>query len=210
MLSYDCNCQYCVNLVKRFACNFPHLKQFLERVRCTVPDVHIEGHNGKCRKKFHPAYVPGSSKSNGEGIEGICAEMNQVGSATRQMNHGHRMGVITSHYTYWNWQKIIKSHILLTDQYRDATEIFEEKSNLFIQLCVAFAEMIPQWLEFEKTLPRLPNGIVEGLYDHSESKGQLPYLRLRFIQIFLISAIKGEGLQRASQGQRERENHGQW
>lgn len=99
--------------------------------------------------------------------------MNQIGLATRQMNHGHCMGVITSHYTYWNWQKIIKSHVLLTDQYRDAIEIFKEKNNLFIQLCVAFSEEIPGWIEFEKTLPCLQNGIVEGLYDHPECKGKV-------------------------------------
>lgn len=181
MLSYDCNCQYCVNLVKRFARNFPLLKHIVERVRCSVPDLHINGHNNKCQNEFHPAYIPGSSKSNGEGIEGPWAEMNQVGAATRQMNHGHRMGVITSHYTYWNWQKIIKSHISLTDDYRDATEIFEEKSNFFVQLCVSFSERIPEWLEFEKTLPRLRNGIVVGLYKHSESKGML---RLSYYIVF--------------------------
>ncbi|KAE9398647.1 hypothetical protein BT96DRAFT_994712 [Gymnopus androsaceus JB14] len=143
----------------------------VERTRCSIPELHIEGHSRKkCVYRFHPAYIPGAGKFNGEGIEQPWAEMNQVGPATRQMNHGHRIGVITAHYTYWNWQKIIKTHISLTDDYRNANELFQEKSDFFLQLCVSFADRIPGWLELERNSQRLPNGIVEGIYEHSESK----------------------------------------
>ncbi|KAE9384315.1 hypothetical protein BT96DRAFT_1008199 [Gymnopus androsaceus JB14] len=170
MLSYDCMCQYCVNLVKRFTRNFPDLKHIAERVRCSIPALHIEGHKDRCKYEFHSAYIPGAGHFHGEGIETPWAELNQVGAATRQMNHGHRMGVITAHYTYWNWLKTVKMHITLADQYREAKELFEEKHEVFLRLCVSFEDRIPGWLTLEKMSPRLPNGIVKNIYEHSKSK----------------------------------------
>ncbi|KAJ3764629.1 hypothetical protein FB446DRAFT_626337, partial [Lentinula raphanica] len=72
MLSYDCNCQYCVKLQQRFDTHFPALTAIIGQTRST------------------------------------WVESNQLGPATRQMNHGNRIGTITLNYTYWNWLKITR------------------------------------------------------------------------------------------------------
>ncbi|KAJ3816773.1 hypothetical protein F5880DRAFT_1456919, partial [Lentinula raphanica] len=108
MLSYDCNCQYCVKLAERFDTHFPELNAIIEQTWCSIPALHIEDHKDRCKYEFNSAYIPWSGHFYGENIEATWVESNQLGPAIRQMNHGNRIGTITLNYTYWNWLKITR------------------------------------------------------------------------------------------------------
>ncbi|KAE9398182.1 hypothetical protein BT96DRAFT_822298 [Gymnopus androsaceus JB14] len=125
MLSYDCNCQYCVNLPKRFQTNFPDFVHIINRMRCSILAMHIEDHKDSCKYNFNTAYIPGAGHFHGEMAEMPWVEMNQLGGAVRQMNSGHRIGVVTAHYTYWNWLKIVKMHITHVTGYKQALQLFK-------------------------------------------------------------------------------------
>lgn len=171
MLSYNCNCQYCVNFVQRISNNFPELATVAERVRHSIPLLHIEDHKD-CKFKFSCTYIPNCGHFYGEQAEAPWVESNQVGAATRQMNAGHRIGVLSAVYTFWNWGKTIQMHITLKRRYTDAKQRYTKKRNEFIALCVLNYKRIPGWLEFEATKSCLPNGTVRDIYQHSDSHGE--------------------------------------
>ncbi|KAJ3766473.1 hypothetical protein FB446DRAFT_794081 [Lentinula raphanica] len=170
MLSYDCNCQYHVKLQERFDSHFPELNAVIEQTRCSIPALHIEDHKDRCKYEFNSAYIPCSGHFYGENIEATWVESNQLGPATRQMNHGNRIGTITLNYTYWNWLKITRMHLSLLNAYKEARELFQDKRQSFLSLCVLYSTRIPDWMEIARAAPRLPNGIVQGIYEHTESK----------------------------------------
>ncbi|KAJ3760135.1 hypothetical protein EV360DRAFT_81473 [Lentinula raphanica] len=171
MLSYDCNCQYCVKLEERFDTHFPELNAVIGQTRCSIPALHIEDHKDRCKYEFNSAYIPCSGHFYGENIEATWVESNQLGPATRQMNHGNRIGTITLNYTYWNWLKITRMHLALLKAYKEARELFQEKRQSFLSLCVLYSHWIPSWVEIAQNAPRLPNGIVQGIYEHIKSEG---------------------------------------
>ncbi|KAF9066253.1 hypothetical protein BDP27DRAFT_1150695, partial [Rhodocollybia butyracea] len=107
-LSYDCNCQYCVNLCKRFPKNFPHLLELVKRFHCLILALHIQDHKDLCQYNFNTAFIPGAGHFHGETAEQPWVETNQLGGSIRQMNSGHCMEVLTDHQTYWNWLKTTK------------------------------------------------------------------------------------------------------
>lgn len=186
MFSYDCNCQYCVNLVARITRNFLEFLQIIELTRCTIPALHIEDHKDWCKYHFNTAYIPCCGHFHGEMAEAPWVESNQLGPAMRQMNNGHRMGVITFHYSYWNWLKITKMHVSLFKVYKEARELFQEKRNIFLSLCILYEDQIAEWQEMARKAKHRPNGIIEGIYQHSVSKGaflmsrHMLYCRLKY------------------------------
>ncbi|KAJ3825993.1 hypothetical protein F5880DRAFT_1477138, partial [Lentinula raphanica] len=170
MLSYDCNCQYSVKLQERFNTHFPNLNTIIQQTRCSIPALHIEDHKDRCKYEFNCAYIPCSGHFYGENIEATWVESNQLGPATRQMNHGNRIGTITLNYTYWNWLKITRMHLSLLKAYKEARELFQDKRQSFLSLCVLYSHRISDWMEIAQSAHRLPNGTVQGIYQHGDSK----------------------------------------
>ncbi|KAJ3762551.1 hypothetical protein EV360DRAFT_67003 [Lentinula raphanica] len=162
--------EYCVKLEERFDTHFPELNAVIEQTRCSIPALHIEDHKDRCKYEFNSAYIPCSGHFYGENIEATWVESNQLGPATRQMNHGNRIGTITLNYTYWNWLKITGMHLSLLKAYKEARELFQEKRQSFLSLCVLYSHQIPSWVEIAQNAPRLPNGIIQGIYEHTKSE----------------------------------------
>ncbi|KAJ3765937.1 hypothetical protein FB446DRAFT_602955, partial [Lentinula raphanica] len=121
-----------------------------------------------------------------ENIEATWVESNQLGPATRQMNHGNRTGTITLNYTYWNWLKITRMHLWLLKAYKEARELFQDKRHSFLSLCVLYSTRIPDWMEIARAAPRLPNGIVQGIYEHTESKGTTIFCIVWFMNSVVV------------------------
>ncbi|KAJ3833367.1 hypothetical protein F5878DRAFT_546684, partial [Lentinula raphanica] len=170
MLSYDCNCQYSVKLQERFNTHFPDLNAIIQQTRCSIPALHIEDHKDQCKYEFNCAYIPCSGHFYEENIEATWVESNQLGPATRQMNHGNRIGTITLNYTYWNWLKTTRMHLSLLKAYKEGRELFQDKRQSFLSLCVLYSHRISDWTEIARTAPRLPNGTIQGIYQHGDSK----------------------------------------
>ena len=103
--SYDCSCQYCVNIVKRFEKHFPDVVHLVKRMRWGIPALHIQGHREDCMYLFGMAYMESVGHFHGETAEHYWPEANQLGPQTRQMNHGHRQDTLIDHHNDWNWKK---------------------------------------------------------------------------------------------------------
>ncbi|KAE9390193.1 hypothetical protein BT96DRAFT_833794, partial [Gymnopus androsaceus JB14] len=119
--SYNCNCQYCMNLHKQFWSNedWHHLVDLINILRPMIPALHILDHLKDCIYKFNSAYIPGAAHKHGESVEQQWVELNQLGGSVRQMNAGHCMEVLTDHYTYNNFRKNIKMPQLFLKVYKD-------------------------------------------------------------------------------------------
>ncbi|KAE9392533.1 hypothetical protein BT96DRAFT_830492, partial [Gymnopus androsaceus JB14] len=127
LFSYDCNCQYCVNLPKRFSANWHHLVDLINLLRPMIPALHILDHLKDCIYEFNAAYIPSAAHKHGETVEQQWVELNQLGGSIRQMNAGHRMEVLTDHYTYNNFRKNVEMPQLFLRLHKDAVLLSRRK-----------------------------------------------------------------------------------
>ncbi|KIK55120.1 hypothetical protein GYMLUDRAFT_62724 [Collybiopsis luxurians FD-317 M1] len=165
-LSYDCNCQYCVNLRPRFQASFPEYVPLINRLRCSIPALHIQDHKDDCRYKFNSAYMPNSGHFHGETAEQPWVELNQLAGSVRQMNSSHRIGVLTFHYGFWNWTKTTRMHLSLATTYCTARDLFAEKRRAYLSSCVQHHTRILEWVKQVDAKDQLPNEIVTDIYQH--------------------------------------------
>ncbi|KIK67638.1 hypothetical protein GYMLUDRAFT_237862 [Collybiopsis luxurians FD-317 M1] len=141
-LSYDCNCQYCVNLRPQFQASFPEYVPLINRLRCSIPALHIQDHKDDCRYKFNSAYMPNSGHFHGETAEQPWVELNQLAGSTTRM------------------------HLSLATTYCTARDLFAEKRRAYLSSCVRHHTRIPEWVKQVDTKDRLPNEIVTDIYQH--------------------------------------------
>jgi hypothetical protein len=105
VLSYDIACSYHVNAIKRFEKNFIDLVPSITSTRYLVPLVHIQNHKDNCTYRYSSAYTPNAGHFHGETAEHTWAELNQIGTQTRQMNNGNRQDTLIDHSSDWNFKK---------------------------------------------------------------------------------------------------------
>ncbi len=79
----------------------------MERVAGQVV-THIKAHGKTCQSPFSLNYLPGSARTDGEGVERDWAHMNALTSSTQEMGPGNRQETLDDHWASWNWQKIVK------------------------------------------------------------------------------------------------------
>jgi hypothetical protein len=111
--SYDCMCQYSINLAHRFKTNFADVAPLVQRMRYCIPALHIQGHREDCMYFFSAAYMEAVGHFHGETAEHYWPEANQLGPQTRQMNRGHRQDTLIDHHNHWNWKKMSSLRITL-------------------------------------------------------------------------------------------------
>lgn len=105
ILSYDCNCQYSVKLRERCTKHFPDIVPYVDKMRFTIPVVHLQGHKSDCEYWYSSYYMESAGHFYGEQCESTWAEFNQLGGRTRQMNTGMRHDCLNCHLAAWNWDK---------------------------------------------------------------------------------------------------------
>ncbi|KAF8163893.1 hypothetical protein K438DRAFT_1985004 [Mycena galopus ATCC 62051] len=107
--SYDIVCVWWIWLMDR-------LKELPPLVRCVIflpimcfviPKMHINGHGWFCGVTYSLNLKPGSSQTDGEGIEHPWANIGGIASSTRIMGPGARHDTINDHWGHWNWQKLV-------------------------------------------------------------------------------------------------------
>ncbi|KAK7026078.1 hypothetical protein VNI00_015724 [Paramarasmius palmivorus] len=158
-ISYDSNCQYCVNRDRRFDRAYLNgVKEVVSAMGCIVPDVHIKGHQDDCTVLFSHNYRWCLGHFHGETAEYYWPELNQVGSFTRQMNDGHRADTIIAHHNDWNWKKIINMAELLADALTHARSQYILRRDHLQQLSMANRNRAPGW----SRLNREPELVIVG------------------------------------------------
>jgi len=124
--SYDCSCQYEVNVVERFEKFFPDVADLIRRSRWSIPALHIQGHKEDCMYRYSTAYMTGVGHFHGETAEHYWPEANQLGPHVRQMNNGHRQDTLIDHHGDWNWKKTTKM-----GEYRELLAIWDALTGSF-------------------------------------------------------------------------------
>ncbi|KAF9065885.1 hypothetical protein BDP27DRAFT_1228406, partial [Rhodocollybia butyracea] len=189
LFSYDCNCQYCVNLPKRFNINWHHMVDLISLLRPMIPALHIEDHKKRCKYEFNAAYIPGAAHKHGKSVEQQWVELNQLGGSVRQMNAGHRMEVLSDHYSYNNFRKNVEMPQLFLRLYKDALVLSRRKHRAFISVCISFRERIPGWERKAEAAKRYRNGIIEGIYEHQSPGNCLPFCYEFHLELFCFSTF---------------------
>ncbi len=110
LIVYDIACQWSKNLRARFLDLHSVIDVDLNKVKITtaIPKGHIKAHGKACQSSFSLNYLPGSARTDGEGVERDWAHMNVLTPSTREMGPGNRHETLDDHWASWNWQKIVR------------------------------------------------------------------------------------------------------
>ncbi|TDL17558.1 hypothetical protein BD410DRAFT_843487 [Rickenella mellea] len=148
IVTYDISCQYCINLVKRFAERFPNRADIIKFVKCLVPKLHLQGHKDDCQYRYSLNYTPGVGRTHGEGIESGWAESNQAGGSTKEMNHGHWHDTLNDFHGDWNWVKMQNIGSTLYRMLTNARAVASKKRENFKDLCLTLGSArMSEWEE---------------------------------------------------------------
>lgn len=107
---YDIACQWSKNFNSRME-EFPDnmkLKSDKTEITYAVPKGHIKSHGKSCQSPFSLNYLPGSARTDGEGVERDWAHMNALVPSTREMGPNNRQETLDDHWGAWNWAKVLK------------------------------------------------------------------------------------------------------
>ncbi|KAL0568932.1 hypothetical protein V5O48_013043 [Marasmius crinis-equi] len=178
VFGYDCNCQYCVNMRKRFAVTCPELVPLVDRLRFVIGPLHLKDHKAECTENFSASYKESMPQVNADSIEQVWGMMNGVGAASRQMKKGLRQDVIAAHLAFLNWSKSMVIGQRLSLDIIDAREQYQIARNTFNSLSVTYHLQVPAWKrlaeERDRELAKGKKGKkkLPSLFRHNVSKSQ--------------------------------------
>ncbi|KAJ7754817.1 hypothetical protein B0H16DRAFT_1458854 [Mycena metata] len=159
IISYDIVCQWWVNLKKRLQALPPLVRLVLamQLIRFVIPKMHIHSHTLACQVEFSLNLVPGSAQTDGEGIERPWAHIGGVGTSTREMGPGSREDTLNSHWSFWNWQKLIGLGERLRTRLDRARSEYATQLEGFAQFSVQQADRVPAWKTMVEAFEADPN-----------------------------------------------------
>ena len=107
MIIYDVMCQYHVHLWERINQNpflsFPEKVQLLMAIGL----FHVHGHQDSCLFPFATSFIPGAGMVDGEILESLWAQLNDISRSTQTSTLAHRTEVLDDHMNYSNWNKMV-------------------------------------------------------------------------------------------------------
>lgn len=108
-VSYDIACQWNINLLKRFSSYPVSYTATLATlvIRFFIPNFHLPNHKLSCTTAFSFNLNRGVGRTHGETIEQEWAHISAVAMSTREMGPGARHATLDSHWSFWNWRKIV-------------------------------------------------------------------------------------------------------
>ncbi|KAL1751670.1 hypothetical protein FB107DRAFT_221498 [Schizophyllum commune] len=104
-VTYDIGCQWKVHLNTRLLAMPEHLRFHVPNVNVRLPVWHGNVHEVACRSANSVRYAKGAGKVDGEGPERICASMNSIAYATKEMGAGVHEDTIERFSSHHNAQK---------------------------------------------------------------------------------------------------------
>jgi hypothetical protein len=108
MITYDIVCQWSKKVFARVHQLPSDLQvQFGEtEVTFGVPKFHLPAHGKSCQHRYSLNYIPGSARTDGEGVEREWSHINLAAMSTREMSPGQRHEVLDDMWNGWNWRKL--------------------------------------------------------------------------------------------------------
>ena len=111
--SYDVNCQYLINFLKRLLKMSemdPHFKTIqsvkLPELRGSVGSFHVRMHKPDCQTKQNPEFLPGFAKNWGDQTEHAWSKHNHDAPMTKEMTTGHRQDRMNDGFSDTNITKV--------------------------------------------------------------------------------------------------------
>ncbi|KAF8215614.1 hypothetical protein K438DRAFT_1561437 [Mycena galopus ATCC 62051] len=109
---YDIVCQWWKKLANCLM-HLPLLVRItiiLKMFRFIIPKMHIHSHTLNCQVQFSLNLVPGSGKTDDEGIKHPWSSIGAIATSTRVSGPGARHNTLDDHWNFWNWLKTIGLH----------------------------------------------------------------------------------------------------
>jgi Kyakuja-Dileera-Zisupton transposase len=73
--------------------------------RLMVGAFHGHAHNRLCQLSWHPLYIDGAGRTDGEGCEQVFSSSNDLARSTRHATRFHRHQSIEEHFNFWDQDK---------------------------------------------------------------------------------------------------------
>lgn len=107
MVFYDINCQYSVHFRDRV--KLTKSLHFPEDVTLVpaIGQFHVHGHKDSCFARYSPSLIPGAGEVEGEIVETLWSNLNDLASSTRGMSIAHRDELLDCHMNDSNFKKMI-------------------------------------------------------------------------------------------------------
>ena len=76
-------------------------------VKYFVPKFHLAAYGEACQGPYLLNWIPGSARTDGEGIERGWSLVNQLATMLREMGPGFRHDTSDNHWSALNWRTLI-------------------------------------------------------------------------------------------------------
>jgi hypothetical protein len=174
VVCYDIACQFFTHFDSRVR-NSPYLSvpkgMTIEKA---IGQFHIHGHQEDCFPKYSPNFIPGIGQVDGEIIETLWSQLNEVSGSTRSMSKFHRRETLNDHMNDSNWKKLLRMVSALSKKLKNANRQHKIAEVAFLDLTnSADPELVEKWRSAEKKA--LKDRVVDlnsmKIFDVSAKKG---------------------------------------
>ncbi|KAJ6584551.1 hypothetical protein B0H19DRAFT_1206369 [Mycena capillaripes] len=146
-ISYDIICQWWKNLWEQMT-QLPPLVRcmlILHMLRFVIPKMHIHAHTLLCYLLYSLNLVPGSGQTDGEGIERPWSNIRGIASSMRVVVPGAQHDTVDSHWSHWNWQKLVHLANTLRRRLDIARQELKAQQDGFELFSEQQRERVPEW-----------------------------------------------------------------
>src|SRR5882724_13444299 len=107
LIIYDVACQWSINFHRHVQdshfLNLPHITDLIP----AVGKFHLAAYVPRCFARFSLNFVQGAGQLDGEILETLWSEFNNVSASACSMSKAHRAEVYYDHMRYSNWKKLV-------------------------------------------------------------------------------------------------------
>ncbi|KIJ06855.1 hypothetical protein PAXINDRAFT_19941 [Paxillus involutus ATCC 200175] len=144
---YDIACQFNVHFGARVS-RSDYLK-FSDTIQIIwgIGLFHIHGHQDVCLSRYSPDLIPGIGKVDGEVLETLWSQLNEICGSTRSMTAAHRQEVLNDHMLDSNRKKMLNIIQSLSRKYIQALQASEVAEEGYRNLTAnANQSLITRWV----------------------------------------------------------------
>lgn len=108
MIIYDICCQWSIHFQQRVSqSDFLQLWDSL-KITCAVGKWHLAAHIPECFPKFTLNFIDGAGQVDGEILETLWSDMDEVAGLAQAMSVAHHQETVDAYMNDNNWQKLLR------------------------------------------------------------------------------------------------------
>ncbi|KAI0038755.1 hypothetical protein FA95DRAFT_1505108, partial [Auriscalpium vulgare] len=131
IVSYDINCQYMVNFLRRISdSKFMSFPKGVD-IRAVIPLWHIHAHQKKCLAQFSPSFMTLCRQLCGEVIETLWSYLNDLSSSARGSTTSGRQEILDDAMNNSNWMKLVRTVVTICQEAKAAVAGMAESREAF-------------------------------------------------------------------------------